>query len=59
MAEKFNAQHRPGRTCWRLSTSNGDFPVYLQQTLSAISDLDYAEATIRLSVEATTLYAAQ
>lgn len=39
--------------------SNGSFVLSYQQTLSSIEDLDYAEALSRLSLEATTLEAAQ
>ena len=39
--------------------SNGAFALSYQETLSDIEDLDYAEALSRLSLEATTLEAAQ
>ena len=39
--------------------SNGAFSLILQETLADIEDLDYAEAISRLSLEATTLEAAQ
>lgn len=39
--------------------SNGSFALSYQETLASIEDLDYAEALSRLSLEATTLEAAQ
>ena len=39
--------------------SNGAFALTVQDTLSSIEDLDYAEALSRLSLESTTLEAAQ
>jgi flagellar hook-associated protein 3 FlgL len=39
--------------------SNGAFALTLQETLSGIEDLDYAEALTRLTMQATTLEAAQ
>ena len=39
--------------------SNGAFSLSYQEVLSSIEDLDYAEALSRLSIEATTLEAAQ
>ncbi len=39
--------------------TNGDFAVHLQQTISDIGDLDYAEAATRLSQETLVLQAAQ
>ena len=39
--------------------TNGDFAVHLQQTISDIGDLDYAEAATRLSQEMLVLQAAQ
>lgn len=39
--------------------TNGAFALTLQETLAGIEDLDYAEALSRLSLEATTLEAAQ
>lgn len=39
--------------------TNGDFTVHLQQTLSDIGDLDYAEAATRLSQETFVLQATQ
>ena len=39
--------------------SNGAFALSYQETLASIEDLDYAEALSRLSIEATTLEAAQ
>lgn len=39
--------------------SNGAFAISNQETLAGIEDLDYAEALSRLSIEATTLEAAQ
>ena len=39
--------------------SNGGFALSYQQTLASIEDLDYAEAISRLSIESTTLEAAQ
>lgn len=39
--------------------SNGAFTLSYQETLASIEDLDYAEAISRLSIEATTLEAAQ
>lgn len=39
--------------------SNGSFALSYQETLAGIEDLDYAEALSRLSLEATTLEAAQ
>ncbi len=39
--------------------SNGDFELIFRETLSNIEDLDYAEALSRLSLEVTTLEAAQ
>ena len=39
--------------------SNGAFKLSYQETLASIEDLDYAEALSRLSLEATTLEAAQ
>ena len=37
----------------------GSFALTLEETLAGIEDLDYAEALSRLSLEATTLEAAQ
>lgn len=39
--------------------TNGGFSLILQETLAGIEDLDYAEALSRLSLEVTTLEAAQ
>ena len=39
--------------------TNGAFSLILEETLAGIEDLDYAEALSRLSLEATTLEAAQ
>ena len=39
--------------------TNGSFALTLEETLAGIEDLDYAEALSRLSLEATTLEAAQ
>jgi flagellar hook-associated protein 3 FlgL len=39
--------------------SNGAFALTFQETIASIEDLDYAEALSRLSIEATTLEAAQ
>ena len=39
--------------------SNGAFAITVQDTLGSLEDLDYAEALSRLSLEATTLEAAQ
>jgi len=40
-------------------SANGDFTVHLQQTMSDIGDLDYADAATRLSQETLVLQAAQ
>lgn len=40
-------------------SANGDFTVHLQQTMSDIGDLDYADAATRLSQETLILQAAQ
>ena len=39
--------------------SNGAFALNYQETLASLEDLDYAEALSRLSMEVTTLEAAQ
>ena len=39
--------------------ANGAFALTIQQTIAEIEDLDYAEAISRLSLQATTLEAAQ
>ena len=39
--------------------NNGGFALSYQETLASIEDLDYAEAISRLSMETTTLEAAQ